>query len=1032
MSSAMKHMEMPTAAAFIPYAAPLKPHGWTVSASSTAAGHPAGAVLGSAQSSFWQSARLGGRVDLPQSVTVTFAKRTLVSGLTYLPHGMRGVIGRFVVRLSSDGTHFSRPVAYGRWQANLNVKRVGWVAQDVRALRLTVLSLSSPADRAVAISRLVLAGAPRGQSVPAQGAKDARIADDSTNPSVVGEWGPTIGFPLVPVAVALIPGDKLLMWSADSEFNFDSSDDEQYTQTAILNLATGDVSASTVSNTAHDMFCPGVSILPDGDVIVTGGIGDTDTSIYDPATNTWQTGPQMNIGRGYQGQTTLPDGQVFVLGGSWSGAVGGKLGEIYSPTANWRELTNVPATPIYTADSEGAYRADNHGWFIATSGGRIFQAGPSEEMHWITTTGAGSITDAAPRGSSGDEMNGNAVLYDIDKIFTVGGAPDYDNSDATNVANVVDISGSTPTVTPTTSMTYSRAFANSVVLPTGQIFTVGGQTFAVPFSDETSDLYPEMWDPTSGQWTVMAEEAEPRNYHSVAVLLPDGTVFSGGGGLCGSCATNHPDGQIFYPPYLFNADGSLRTRPTITSAPTSAVTGQTISVTTGAPVSSFVLVRYGESTHTVDNDQRRIPLSIVSSSGDTYQMTIPSDPGIALPGPYMLFAIDANGTPSVSATIDITTPPTSTPTTAYGQRIYADGPALYWPLSDAAGSTSAADLSGNGDVGAFSASGISYQSPSDSGGTGITLNGGQVVSTQPQATPTTYSEELWFNTTSSTGGVLATYTDGTGDLDRVVYMTSAGQLDFGVQSGTASTIQSPGSYNDGQWHFVVATQGSDGMRLYVDGQLVASGATATAASYLGSWQLGGYLDGSWPNQPTSAFSGSISDAALFMSELSAAQVQAEYGAGQGVTRTTPPPPTATSSLTPTTTAPPSNEFSTLSRKMGVAGTVTLRLASSDAGAFNARVTFLETLEVESGRGQHRHKEVVHRTVTYADASGAAGGPGTTSLTLTPTRAALALLKARHKLQVTIVVTFIPTGGIAKQTTEHATIAAPAPVRPRRT
>ncbi len=1024
MGSAMEHMEMPTAAAFVPYAAPLKPYGWTVSASSTAAGHAASAVLGSRQSSFWQSARLGGRVDLPQSVTVTFTKRMAVSGLTYLPHGMRGVIGRFVVRLSSDGTHFGRPVAYGRWQANLNVKRVGWVAQDVRAVRLTVLSLSSPADRAVAISRLVLAGAPRGQSLPAQGGKGARIADDSTNPSVVGQWGPTIGFPLVPVAVALIPGDKLLMWSADSELNFDSSDDEQYTQTAILDLATGAVSTDTVSNTAHDMFCPGASILPDGDVIVTGGIGDTDTSIYDPSTNTWIAGPQMNIGRGYQGQTTLPDGQVFVLGGSWSGAVGGKLGEIWSPTANWRELPDVPATPIYTADDEGAYRADNHGWFIATSGGRIFQAGPSEEMHWITTTGAGSITDAGPRGSSGDEMNGNAVLYDTDKIFTVGGAPDYEDSNATNVANVVDISESTPTVTPTASMTYARSFANSVVLPTGQIFTVGGQTYAVPFSDETADLYPEMWDPTTGAWTVMAEEAEPRVYHSAAVLLPDGTVFSGGGGLCGSCATNHPDGQIFYPPYLFNADGSLRTRPTISSAPTSAQTGQTISVTTGAAVQSFVLVRYGEATHTVDNDQRRIPLSIVSSAGDTYQLAIPSDPGIALPGPYMLFAIDANGTPSVSATIDITTPPASTPTTAYGQAIDADGPALYWPLSDAAGSASAADLSGNGDVGTFSASGISYQSPSSTG-TGITLNGGQVVSTQPQEAPTTYSEELWFNTTSTSGGVLATYADTNGDLDRVVYMTSSGQLDFGVQNGTTNTIQSPGSYNDGQWHFVVATQGSDGMRLYVDGQLVASGSTATAASYIGTWQLGGYLSNSWPNQPASAFSGSIGDAAVFMSELTASQVQAEYSAGESVTRTTPPPPPPSSSPTSTITLP-SNQFSTLSRKIGVDGKVTLRLASADAGSFNAHVTFVETLEVTSGKGRNRHKHVVHRTVTYANASGAADGPGTTSLTLSPTRAALALLKARHKLQVTIVVTFIPTGGSASQTTEHATLTAPTP------
>jgi galactose oxidase len=1094
----MAHMEMPTSAAFVPYAAALAPHGWTASASSTAPGHPAGAVLGSGQSSFWQSARLRGAVHLPQSVTVTFAKPTVVSGLTYVPHGMRGVIGRFVVRLSSDGRHFGPPVAYGTWQANPNLKRVGWVAQDVRAVRLTVRSVSSRGDRAVAISRLVLAGAPRGQSPPARTGKGARIAAASTSPSVVGQWGPTIGFPMIPAAVALIPGNRLVVWSSDSELNFDPSNSAQYTQTAILNLTTGAVSAATVSNTAHDMFCPGVSILPDGEVIVTGGIGNTDTSIYNPATNAWRAGPKLNIGRGYQGQTTLADGQVFVLGGSWSGAVGGKLGEIWSSTANWRELPNVPATPIYTADTEGAYRADNHGWFIATSGDRIFQAGPSAQMHWITPAGAGTITPAGARGSSGDEMNGNAVLYDINKILTVGGAPGYDNSNATNVANVVDISGSTPTVTATSSMTYARAFANSVVLPTGQIFTVGGQTFAVPFSDATSDLIPEMWNPATGGWTAMAQEAEPRNYHSVAVLLPDGTVFSGGGGLCGSCATNHPDGQIFSPPYLFNANGSLRTRPAISSAPTAAQTGQTISVTTGGAVSNFVLVRYGEATHTVDNDQRRIPLQISSAAGNTYQLAIPADPGIALPGPYMLFAIDANGTPSVAATIAITTPPASTARSAYGQRIDADGPELYWPLSDTAGSASAADGSGNADVGTFPASGIAYQTPSPvegPNGIGITLSGGQVASTQPQAAPTAYSEELWFNTTSTAGGVLSTYA-GAGQTDRVLYMTNAGRLDFGVRPGSTQTIQSSGAYNDGAWHFVVATQGSDGMRLYVDGQLVASGATATAASLFGQWQLGGAASG-WPNLPASAFSGSVSDAAMFVRELTAAQVQAEYSAGESVvplpalthtlsvslagsgagtasgaglvcpgactgsfatgtavTLTATPASGSTFAgwsgacsgtgscnvtlnqdqaatatftaetpliLTPT---PPSNAFSTLSRKVGARGAVTLRLGATDAGRFTARATFVETITLSGGKGKHDHKRVAHRTETYGGASRVASGAGPISLRLSPTAKARALLKARHTLHVTIVVTFIPTGGSARHTTQHATVKVP--------
>ena len=40
----------------------------------------------------------------------------------------------------------------------------------------------------------------------------------------------------------------------------------------------------------------------------------------------------MNIGRGYQGMTLLSNGQAFTLGGSWSGVLGGKLGEVWSPT----------------------------------------------------------------------------------------------------------------------------------------------------------------------------------------------------------------------------------------------------------------------------------------------------------------------------------------------------------------------------------------------------------------------------------------------------------------------------------------------------------------------------------------------------------------------------------------------------------------------------------------------------------------------------------------------------------------------------
>jgi hypothetical protein len=56
----------------------------------------------------------------------------------------------------------------------------------------------------------------------------------------------------------------------------------------------------------------------------------------------------------------------------------------------------------------------------------------------------------------------------------------------------------------------------------------------------------------------------------------------------------------------------------------------------------------------------------------------------------------------------------------------------------------------------------------------------------------------------------------------------------------------------------------------------ASGTTTTAQSYVGAWELGGVVNTGWPNRPAVAFSGSLSDAALFTTELTAAQVLAEY------------------------------------------------------------------------------------------------------------------------------------------------------------
>jgi galactose oxidase len=207
-------------------------------------------------------------------------------------------------------------------------------------------------------------------------------------------------------------------------------------------------------------------------------------------------------------------------------------------------------------------------------------------------------------------------------------------------------------------MNFPRAYANSVLLPTGEVFINGGQSYAMQWTDNKAILVPELWDPETQDFTAMAKMPVPRTYHSAAILLADATVLTGGGGLCwGYCvdpSANHFDIQTFSPPYLFKADGALASRPVITSASTNTIiAGSSFNVTTDVAVARFVLLRYGSATHAINTDQRRVTLESVQVVGTPkmYCLNVPSDMGILLPGYWMLFAIDFNGVPSVAVTI---------------------------------------------------------------------------------------------------------------------------------------------------------------------------------------------------------------------------------------------------------------------------------------------------------------------------------------------------------------------------------------------
>ena len=317
----------------------------------------------------------------------------------------------------------------------------------------------------------------------------------------------------------LLPNNKLLTFAAVSDMRFNKI--SATTVVSILDLTTGLVTQPSTITTNHQMFCSGLAILADGRVLINGGSSNGATTLYNPTTNTWTIGPLMKIPRAYQGTTLLSDGRVFTLGGSWHDSAGNKDGEIFTPagsTGSWAKLTGVAASRILTADPAGVYRSDNHAWLFGVSGGAVFHAGPSRQMNWITTTGTGTITGAGDRGDSPHAMNGNAVMYDMGKILTVGGAVAYEdyppvaNVQATRRAYVVDITrGPTqPVVAARVSdMAYARSFGNSVVLPDGKVLTLGGQQHPDAFADTSAVRSPELWDPATGDFTMMAPEVVP-------------------------------------------------------------------------------------------------------------------------------------------------------------------------------------------------------------------------------------------------------------------------------------------------------------------------------------------------------------------------------------------------------------------------------------------------------------------------------------------------------------------------------------------
>jgi flagellar hook assembly protein FlgD len=156
-----------------------------------------------------------------------------------------------------------------------------------------------------------------------------------------------------------------------------------------------------------------------------------------------------------------------------------------------------------------------------------------------------------------------------------------------------------------------------------------------------------------------APEPVARDYHSVAILLPDGSVLSGGGEVEGSDSNRRKTADIYKPPYLFNANGTPATQPTIYGLDNTVAYGQRFAVILSdtTEISSLSLIRPSSVTHGFNQEQRFVSLALdtsyVSNGKRRIEATAPAQCNLAPTGNYLLFPMTSTGVPGIAGWISL-------------------------------------------------------------------------------------------------------------------------------------------------------------------------------------------------------------------------------------------------------------------------------------------------------------------------------------------------------------------------------------------
>ncbi|MDG4769179.1 galactose oxidase-like domain-containing protein [Solwaraspora sp. WMMD792] len=377
---------------------------------------------------------------------------------------------------------------------------------------------------------------------------------------------------------------------------------------------------------------------------------------FNPWTERYERVDDMHVKRWYPTLTTLPDGQVLTVAGlDGSGQVlDGTQHEIYDPqTRSWtlrpdleRYFPTYPslfqtATPdlLFYTGSNAGYGPDDQGrdpglWDLSDNTfTKVDGLRDTDQLETSMSAWAGPVQDQ--------------------RIMVVGGGGVGESALSSDRIDLIDLTSENPRFTAGPDLPAGTRYPNLVQLPDDTVLITNGSSDyrGRGLSDNhTARIY----HPDSNTLTVAADPRVGRNYHSAALLLPDGRVLTVGSDPLFRDAKNSISGEfeqrleLYSPPYLFGG-----VRPVLAGVPDRVERGGSVTVISphADRIDRVRLIRPGAATHMLNNEQRSVAVDFTATTLGRLKLDLPEEATILPSGPYLLFAVDADGVPSVGVPV---------------------------------------------------------------------------------------------------------------------------------------------------------------------------------------------------------------------------------------------------------------------------------------------------------------------------------------------------------------------------------------------